>query len=48
MLIKITGGSANQKKRVQSMVEFCVNKMLPRTYNLEITVKLKSLAKQNV
>ena len=46
-MIRITGGSASQKKRVESIVNFCINKMMPRMQDLEITVKLKSLKKQN-
>lgn len=44
-MITVKGGSSNQQKRIKSIVEFCVNKMMPRMYNLEIRVKLKDLTK---
>ena len=46
MLIEVTGGTVNQRKRVESIVYFCINKMMPRMQDLEITVKLKSLVKK--
>ena len=46
-MIKVIGGTASQKKRVKSMVNFCIKKLMPRMYDLEITVKLKSLKKQS-
>ena len=47
MNITIIGGNASQKNRVESMVKFCVDKMMPRMQDLEITVKLKSLKRQD-
>jgi hypothetical protein len=47
MSITIIGGNTNQKKHVESIVEFCIQKLMPRMYNLEITIKLKSLKKQD-
>lgn len=43
MTVIVTGGTANQKKRVASIVNFCVSKFLPRMRNLEIRVKLTDL-----
>ena len=42
-MIRITGGSASQKKHVASVVEFCIQKLMPRMNNLNITVRLKDL-----
>ena len=47
-MIRVTGGTANQKKRVISMVNFCITKLMPRMKNLEITVRLKNLSSQGV
>lgn len=47
-MIRVTGGTANQKKHVASIVNFCIAKLMPRMKNLEITVRLKDLSKQNV
>ena len=44
-MIKVSGGTANQKKHIISMVNFCVTKLMPRMKNLEITVRLKDLSK---
>ena len=41
MFITVTGGKPNQRKYVESMAEFCVKTLMPRTRTLEITVKLK-------
>lgn len=41
MLITVTGGKPNQRKYVESMVEFCVKTLMPRMSTLDITVKLK-------
>lgn len=43
MIITVTGGSSSQKKRVESIVEFCAYKLLPRIKNLEINVKMRNL-----
>ena len=42
MLITVTGGKPNQRKYVESMVEFCIQKLMPRMETLDITVKLKT------
>lgn len=42
-MITVTGGTKSQQKYVTSMVEFIVNKLMPRMYNLDITVKLRDL-----
>jgi hypothetical protein len=44
-MIRVTGGSASQKKYITSVVEFCQKKLMPRMNNLEITVRLKDLTK---
>lgn len=48
MILTIKGGTASQKKRVESMVNFCVTKLMPRMKDLEITVRLKDLSKAGV
>ncbi len=40
MFVEVVGGSKSQKKHTQGMVEFCANKLMPRLYNLDITVRL--------
>ena len=40
MFLLVIGGSKSQKKHTQGMVEFCANKLMPRLYNLDITVRL--------
>jgi hypothetical protein len=47
MEITVKGGTASQKKRVPQMIEYCVNKMMPRMQNLEINVVLKDLGKSD-
>ena len=42
MLITVTGGKPNQRKYVESMVEFCIQKLMPRMQTLDITIKLNS------
>jgi len=42
MLITVTGGKPNQRKYVESMVEFCVKTLMPRMKTLDITIKLKT------
>ena len=41
-MIEVTGGKANQRKYVESMVNFCITKLMPRMRSLEITIKLSS------
>jgi len=43
MVITVKGGTASQKKHVPSVVNFCVQKLMPRMTNLDITVRLKDL-----
>ena len=42
MFIEVTGGKEYQRKRVQSLAEFCVKTLMPRMRTLEITIKLKN------
>jgi len=42
-MITVKGGNKNQKKYVESIVHFCINKFMPRMQNLDITVRLKDL-----
>lgn len=41
-MITVIGGSKSQKQHVESMVQYCIDKLMPRM-NLDITVKLKNL-----
>lgn len=41
-MINVTGGSKSQQKYVYSIVEFCIQKLMPRM-DLNIDVKLKKL-----
>jgi len=43
-MIKVIGGSASQKKHIPSVINFCIQKLMPRM-NLDITVRLKDLSK---
>jgi len=45
-MIRVTGGSASQKKHVSSVVNFCIQKLMPRMRGLEITIRLKKLDDQ--
>ncbi len=40
MFITVKGGKPNQRKHVESMVEFCINTLMPRMKTLDITVRL--------
>lgn len=40
MYITVTGGKASQRKLVESMVEFCIQTLMPRMCKLEVTVNL--------
>jgi hypothetical protein len=42
MFIEVTGGKEYQRKRVQSIAEFCVETLMPRMRTLEVTIKLKN------
>ena len=41
MFIEVTGGKEYQRKRVQSIAEFCVETLMPRMRTLEVTITLK-------
>ena len=40
MFITVTGGKLYQQKYVESMVEFCIETLMPRMRTLDISVKL--------
>ena len=42
-MIVVKGGSKSQKKHIESMVNYCITKLMPRMKNIEITVCLRSL-----
>lgn len=42
-MITIRGGSASQKRRARSIVQFCIAKLMPRLEYIDITVHLKDL-----
>ena len=42
-MIEVIGGSASQKKHIPTVVNFCIQKLMPRLKDLEITVKLTDL-----
>lgn len=48
MMVKVKGGSKKQKQYVTSVVKFCADKLMPRIKDLDITVQLKDLSKQDV
>lgn len=39
-VINVVGGTQSQKKHVQSMVEFCIEILMPRMQKIDIEVKL--------
>ena len=39
-MITVTGGKEYQRKHVESIVNFCITKLMPRMRTLDITVKL--------
>lgn len=41
--VDVTGGKPYQRKRVESVVQFCIKMLMPRMQTLYITVKLKDL-----
>jgi len=41
--VNVTGGKPYQKKRIESIVHFCIEKLMPRMQSLDITVKLTDL-----
>jgi hypothetical protein len=42
-MIRVTGGSVSQKKHTVSIVNYCINKLMPRIGNLDIVVRLRDL-----
>jgi len=44
-MITIKGGTASQKKHAVSVVNFCIQKLMPRMKGLNITVRFKDLSK---
>lgn len=41
--VTVKGGSLRQRKRVESVVDFCIQKLMPRMNGLEVTVKLVNI-----
>ena len=41
--VNVSGGKPYQRKRVQEMVHYCINKLMPRMQTLDIEIKLKDL-----
>lgn len=41
MIVTVQGGKEYQRKYIQSIIEFCHSKLMPRMYNLNINVKLR-------
>lgn len=44
MVINITGGSKSQRKYIPSIIEFCIDTMMPRMKDIQIDVRVKKLA----
>ena len=47
MIVNIVGGSKSQKKHTRSMVQYCVDKMMPRMQNIEVNVHIKDFGKDD-
>ena len=47
VVINIKGGSATQKKHTRTMVEFCIDMLMPRMKTLEINVHIKDFKDDN-
>jgi hypothetical protein len=45
-MIVVKGGSQSQKQRIESMAEFCVEKLMPRISNADIVIALRDLSKK--
>ena len=45
--IEVTGGIKSQRDKVESMVEFCIQKLMPRMQTLEIDIRLASINDAN-
>lgn len=41
--VEIIGGTAQQKKYVESMVHFCIKKLMPKVRTLDLEIKLKTI-----
>ena len=41
--VNVSGGKPYQRKRVEDIVHYCINKLMPRMQTLDIEVKLKDL-----
>lgn len=41
--IEITGGKAYQRRYTESIVQYCINKLMPRMKTLDINVRLKTI-----
>lgn len=46
-MIVVTGGSQSQKNRVESIAQYCLNKLLPRMQNVRVVIRLKDLSKSS-
>ena len=44
-MITVTGGSWNQRRYVNGIAEFCLQKLMPRMYDIDINIKLKKFKK---
>ena len=47
VVINIKGGSATKKKHTRTMVEFCIDMLMPRMKTLEINVHIKDFKDDN-
>ena len=45
--INVTGGKPYQRKRVKSVVQYCIDKLMPRMQTLDIEVRLTSIDDAN-
>tara|TARA_A200000159_G_C7337569_1_gene345738 strand:+ start:2961 stop:3425 length:465 start_codon:yes stop_codon:yes gene_type:complete len=45
--IEVTGGIKSQRDKVESMVQFCIEKLMPRMQTLDIDIRLKSINDAN-
>tara|TARA_B100001057_G_scaffold93613_1_gene89963 strand:+ start:7453 stop:7884 length:432 start_codon:yes stop_codon:yes gene_type:complete len=41
--VNVSGGKPYQRKRVEDMIYYCINKLMPRMQKLDIEVRLKDL-----
>ena len=41
--VNVSGGKPYQRKRVEDIVQYCINKLMPRMQTLDIEIKLKDL-----